>query len=477
MYKSLILLIVFSVFQTAYTKNIDSKNNTPNKTTVPNEEHSPKSQIDSLMKIAYERGLFNGNILVVKDNEVIYQNEFGYTDASKTTKLSPNSLFNIGSIAKEFNAVAIMMLKEQGKLSLDDKLSKFDLGLPKWAETITIAHLLQYTSGLPDINWKTVKNDNDILTDLKNLKKLNFEAGTNYFYNNSNVFLQRRIVEKVSGMSFNEFVKENLLIPTKMNNSIIDANPQTPNFVTGFNNDLVNDKPMDIEFTGWVSTTVNDMQKWITDLHSEKLINKESLVTLSKSYSESSQASLGKGIVENNDVVIHQHHGSSSNYEAFIHYNKTENLMVILMTNNKNFKVQEITKAIENISKGESFEMPKKSIYLVIRQKTYQNVEEGIKMYKDLKKSDFETYNFSDEDELNRLGYQLIEKKQLEDAIKIFQLLISEFPNSANAYDSIGEAYYLNGNTDLALLNYKKSVELNPTNSNAEKMIKKIENK
>lgn len=474
MYKSLLLLVILSFFQPAYTKNLATKSDGD---PILKEEDMYHNQIDSLMKTSYKRDIFNGNILVVKNNEILYQNEFGYTDASKTTKLNPNSVFNIGSIAKEFNAVAIMILKEEGKLSLDDKLSKFDLGLPKWSETVTIRHLLQYTGGLPEVNWKSVKNDSDMLTDLRNLKKLNFEAGTDYFYNNNNVFLQRRIVEKVSGMSFNDFVEKNILTPTQMNNSIIDPNSENPQFVNAFSNEQVNDAPMSIEYTGWVCPTINDMQKWIVSLHSGKLISKESLITLSEAYSKNSQSALGRGLVENNELVLHQHHGSSSNYEAFIHYNKKENLIVILMTNNKNSRLQEITQAVENILKGVNFEIPKKSIYLAIRQKSYENIEEGIKLYNDLKKNNFETYNFADENELNQLGYKLIEKEKLEEAIKIFQLLISEFPNSANPYDSMGEAYYLNGNNDLALFNYKKSLELNPNNSNAEKMIEKIKSK
>jgi len=105
---------------------------------------------------------------------------------------------------------------------------------------------------------------------------------------------------------------------------------------------------------------------------------------------------------------------------------------------------------------GRPFSIPQKSIYLTIRQKCYDNIDDGIEFYKNLKENDPDTYNFSDENELNQLGYKLIEKDQIEDAIKIFELLISEFPKSANAFDSIGEAYYLNGNPDLAIANYKK---------------------
>ncbi len=94
-----------------------------------------------------------------------------------------------------------------------------------------------------------------------------------------------------------------------------------------------------------------------------------------------------------------------------------------------------------------------------------------------MKKQHYSEYNFSNENELNQLGYDLIEKDQIEEAISIFTLLISEFPNSSNAFDSMGEAYYHNKNYNRALNNYKKSLELNPNNSNAKEMLKEIEEK
>lgn len=435
------------------------------------------NQIDTLMEVSYERGLFNGNILVAQSNTIIYQNEFGYSDASRSKKLSKNSIFNIGSIAKEFNAVAIMILKERGSLHLEDKLSKFDLQLPNWSNKVTIKHLLQYSSGLPKVKWNSVKNDKDIYTDIKNIDNLIFEPGSDYLYSNNNIFLQRRIVEKVSGMSFNDFIQENILIPSKMSDAIIDATSKNTQLVTSFNNDLVNDSSGDIEFSGWVFPSISDMFNWVNSLHSGKIISKESLMLLFDSFSKNSESALGKGVFKNNELMIYQHQGSSFNYESLIHYNLKEDVMVILMTNNKNLKLRNIAEAIENITKGNSFKIPQKSVYLSIRQKCYNNVDDGIEYYKQLKKNYPDTYNFSEEGELNRLGYKLIEKNQIEDAIKIFKLLVSEFPNSANPYDSLGEAYYLNGNNSMALQNYNKVLELNPNNTNAKKMIKKIKMK
>ncbi|MEM0517117.1 serine hydrolase [Aequorivita flava] len=432
--------------------------------------------IDSLMSESYNRGVFNGNILVAKNNKIIYQNEFGYSDASKSKALNRNSIFNIGSIGKEFNAVALMILKEKGLLTLDDHISKFELQLPDWSTKVTIRDLLKYTSGLPKINWSHIKNDEDIYADLRNIEHLNFEPGSDYLYSNNNVFIQRRIVEKLSGMSFNDFVQKNILIPSNMLEAVLDATQKNPQLVAAFNNDMVNDRPMDIEFSGWVYPNANDMYYWLSSLHSGKLISKESLMLLFDAYAKDSESALGKGIFENKELLVHEHHGSSFNYESFIHYNVKEGLSIILMTNNKNHKLHEIAESIENISNGRRFSIPQKSIYLTIRQTCYDNINEGIELYKSLKKNDPNTYNFSNENELNQLGYKLIEKHQIEKAIKIFKLYISEFPNLANAYDSMGEAYYLNGNNNLALINYKKSLELNPNNTNAIEMIKKIQN-
>ncbi|MCG2417810.1 serine hydrolase [Aequorivita sp. F47161] len=431
--------------------------------------------IDSLMRVSYDRGIFNGNILVAKNHKIIYQNEFGYSDASKAKALNQNMIFNIGSIGKEFNAVALMILKERGLLNLDDKISKFGLPLPEWSAKVSIKDLLRYTSGLPKINWNHVKNDQDIYADLKQIDHLNFEPGTAYLYSNNNVFLQRRIVEKVSGMGFNDFIQKNILTPSNMTGAVLDATPNNPQLVAAFNNDLVNDKPMDIEFSGWVYPTANDMYHWLSSLHSGKIISEKSLLQLFDSYSKNSEAALGKGVFENKKLLLHEHQGSSFNYESFIHYNATEGISIILMTNNKNFKLREIAESIENILNGNTFSIPQKSIYLTISQKCFNNIDEGIALYKSLKKNHPNTYNFSNENELNKLGYKLIEKNKIEDAVKTFKLNIIEFPNSANAYDSMGEAYFLNGNNELALVNYKKSLQLNPNNTNAIEMIKKIQ--
>ena len=131
-------------------------------------------QIDSLMAIASKRGVFNGTILVDQDGKIIYEKAWGYADASKTKPLTTDMLFDIGSISKEFNGVSIMLLKEQGKIKLDDPVSKFITALPAWAAEVQIKHLINYTSGLPNFTAQSDETDAQLMDSIKNLKSLKF---------------------------------------------------------------------------------------------------------------------------------------------------------------------------------------------------------------------------------------------------------------------------------------------------------------
>lgn len=161
--------------------------------------------LDLLMKSANEIGIFNGNIIISEKGKIIYQNEFGYTDYTKSKKLSSKSTMPIGSIIKEFNSTGILFLVEKGKLNLDDKVSDYLTYLPNWANKIQIKHLLQYTSGLPRIFKNT---PDEYLTELNKVEKLEFEPGTGYIYSNANVFLQQEIIKKITNLSYEEFLRK-----------------------------------------------------------------------------------------------------------------------------------------------------------------------------------------------------------------------------------------------------------------------------
>ena len=116
----------------------------------------------------------------------------------------------------------------------------------------------------------------------------------------------------------------------------------------------------------------------------------------------------------------------------------------------------------------------KQSIFKKLQENNHLSIEERIALYHELKNEHPAEYNFEDEQELNRYGYSLLSEEKVKEAIEIFKLLVSEFPNSANPYDSLGEAYLTDKNEELALLNYEKSVELNPKNTAAINEVTKL---
>ncbi len=442
-------------------------------------QNNRNQHIDSLMKSVANLGIFNGNVLVIEKGKTVYQSSFGYADASKKVKLDADYRFNIGSIAKEFNAVGIMMLKEQGKLNLEDKVSKYFPQLPTWADKISIKNLLQYTSGLPDINWKTIKNDDDIWNDLKKVEKLDFEPNTKYAYNNSNVFLQRRIIEKITGISFQKMVETKLLQPCGMKNSLIDPDLKGDKVAVSFNNNFVEDpRQFSYVMSGWTSVTANDLYKWLRCLHQFKIINQNSTQEILTPFAPSKQVGLGGGSMENGQFKEHFHHGSSFDFESLHSTLPSEGIYILLLTNNKNAKLFEIRDEILHILKKEPFKIPKKSLSKAIDgqlTKNNRNAEAMINIYQDLKVKSPNDYDFENESELNALGYSFMNNKLLDDAIKIFEFNVKLFPNSGNAFDSLGEAYYKKGDKMNALNNYKKAFSLDPANKGAKEFIDKLE--
>ncbi|WP_295767913.1 serine hydrolase [uncultured Mucilaginibacter sp.] len=461
-YIATIFLILFSV-------NAFSQKNVKN--TYPAHQHGNATiLIDSLMAKSYGRGLFNGNVLVVKNKKIIYQKSFGFTDGTKKNALNNKSIFNIGSIAKEFNAVAIMMLVERHRISLDDTISKFNFGLPKWAEKVTIRHLINYASGIPRIDLLVPKNDDEAWKILRDNDTLLFQPGKNYKYDNSNVFLQRRIIEKVTGISYKEFVTKNIIKPLKMTNSVFDPKSGFKNRTSCY--DMDNAQCPEMQFiSGWLWVDINDLYKWIEAMNTNKLISKQSFQTLLENpYAINEGGSLGR-YIEKED--LQRHNGVSYKFESIFLNDFKNNVIIILLSNNFN-RVWDLGYTIHNLILGNNYEIPKKSIYQALRKESISDVNTAINSYYSLKKNSKEDYMFENPSELNRLGYELLRLGKINASVTVFKLATEEFPKNANIFDSLGEAYFTDKQYALALNSYKKALSLDANSENAKNMIEKI---
>jgi len=318
--------------------------------------------IDSYMQEKAQKGKFNGNVLVVKNGETLYEKSFGFSDGSKSTKLTNQFRFDLGSIYKEFPAVAIMQLQEKGLLNADDTIDKYLKDLPNWSSQITIKNLLQYTGGLPKVAWDKYFGKGEIVTDQKlkndllNLTALEFKPGSDYLYTNYSPILLGQIVASITKQPFPDYVKKHLFLPYGLNSALM------PSEIPHLNKEFIA-IPFDENFkedrykatiSGVIfSFTARDIVQWITHLHTFKIIKKESVQFLSEKadFWGNVQAPLGNVTWKNDYIKEHWHHGEAGNYECVVKrfYDGKDVLIIIVQANRKQKNVIDMADDIKDI--------------------------------------------------------------------------------------------------------------------------------
>jgi CubicO group peptidase (beta-lactamase class C family) len=440
-------------------------------------QHTQPERIDSLMRAANDRGVFNGTILVTQNGQIIYEKAWGYANADKNKLLTTNMLFDIGSISKEFNGVSILLLKEQGKLRLEDPVSKYIPGLPEWADKVQLKYLLNYTSGLPNFTAQSDETDEQLLNYLKGLKALGFEPGTAYTYAHANVYLQKRIIEKVSGLSYAAFADQYIFKPCGMKHSIMDAALDRSDVAKAFDNDFKPTPYIQLT-TGFPRLTSADLYKFITRLEAFKIISQESFNQLAANF-PGGESSLGTTGFKDGKLQWHRHQGSNSNYEALIYTDHVQGVSMVMETNNQNFKVDAIKTAILHILKDEPFTVPKKSVYLDIRDKVLSNFEQGLAFYREIKAYGQDKYDFSFEaGDLISTGKYLQRRNRYDDAVRIYALAAPLCVRSADAsyaYELTAECYLKKADKIQAKIWYEKALATDAGNKNAKGMLSTLQ--
>lgn len=323
-----------------------------------------KAQIDLLLKKKHQEGKLNGNVLVVKNGKVIYEKSFGYANGSKTTPLTTNDKFGIGSIYKEFPAVAIMQLYEKKQLKLADKISQYIPDLPDWGGKISIKNLLQYTSGLPRVSWRALFSsgksitEQDLFAHIQSVKKLRFEPGSDYLYTNFSPLLLMKVIESISNITFDQYLTKYILKPFNLSGIVLkDHYPYQDKLLMAmpFNSSFVEDKYKLSAKSLLFAASAQGLHQWFRKLSHFEVISESSLRYLAKKYKPAAkfQAPLGKVIFDNKGKEIeHAHHGSNGNHECLVRYFKPIDLSIVVLTNQKHRNVHRISQEIYEIVKG-----------------------------------------------------------------------------------------------------------------------------
>ena len=229
--------------------------------------------------------------------------------------------------------MSLMKQIDNGVISSDSKLSHIISNLPSWADSISMLHLVNNASGLPQLSFKTVKNEEDLFTNLRNTQKLDAQPGSVYLYNHNIPILIKRIIEVTSGQTMKGFIQNNFLDFLKMNETIFDPSASHPNLAISFNSSFQNDTPYN-PFEGWVYTTTDDLMKWLVATHDGSLVNESSyqLLTENQFFSDRLSGLGEKGTTKNGHTIYHW--GGYFNYLSLTYVNFEKELFIVLLSNN-----------------------------------------------------------------------------------------------------------------------------------------------
>ena len=327
-----------------------------------------EKQLDALLAKHFKPTEPGCEVLVAKKGQIIYKKAFGSADLELNVPVSADMVFNLASITKQFTAVAILQLVEQGKIRLQDSLQKFIPDFPSNRQTITIEHLLTHTSGIPDymqINYPNLYMERWDFTPKQLIDSfehypLEFEPGTKYSYSNSGYYLLGYIIGKVSQKTYPSYVQDNILTPLALHQTYFDsAGIIIPNRVKGYWKGNTGYKNADfwsptIAYSaGGLLSNTEDLFKWFKGLSSYKILKKE---TLEKAFTpfklkNGSQINYGYGwyIENSSNVRSIEHGGKMSGFTSNEIYYPQQDVFIAVLFNCENAPKDEISKSISEI--------------------------------------------------------------------------------------------------------------------------------
>jgi CubicO group peptidase (beta-lactamase class C family) len=407
--------------------------------------------------------LFSGQAIISHKGKVIYSKQFGLSNSQTQKAIDKNTLFNIGSLNKQFTAEMIHQLVNEHKLAYSDKLNQYLHLFPdSLGDKITIQHLLDMKSGLGDYlnnpGFKVIENTDFQLNDLLKLiqkEPLLFEPGTRKYYSNSGYAVLGGIIEKITGKSFEANLIERIALPLGLKNMYytkaekekqlnrasgteIDMEGGKKNF-----DDISNSSP-----AGGIYTDGADLLKFTEAKMNSKLPS-------GKHY--------GTGMFA----------GGTPLWNSVIYFDETHEFSFVVMANTGNI-ADKIARRLKSILSNEPvtpLELPDNmNLYRLIQEKGTGYIKDHIETLAKESNLPF------DDRFLNYIGYQFLNANKIDLAIQLFQINVELFPKIANVYDSLAEGYLKKGDKQKALVNYKSELAISPTNANAKKMILDLEN-
>lgn len=444
------------------------------------------------------------SIAVIDDYKIAWARGFGVTEPGGSTPVTPRTLFQAGSISKPVAAAGALWLVEHGKLFLDEDVNK---KLKTWkvpdneftkTEKVTLRRLMSHSAGLTVHGFPgyAVGESIPTLVQVFNGEKpantdpvrVEFVPGTAMRYSGGGVTIEQQLMIDVTGKPFPQFMRETVLSKIGMADSTYEQpipSIHAPLTATGTRMDGV---PISGKWhiypemaAAGLWTTPVDLAKFAVEIALSKhnkanhVLSEKMTREMLASQVKGESVGLGFFLGDQEDPDQFGHNGADEGFQALLMMFADSGKGIALMGNSDAFlqMAPYVMNAVARQYAWKNPPAPRSAGDILVLIQKIKGTQAAIEQYERLKQGMIEGYK-TDDNALNQLGYNLLSEKKTDDAIRVFQLNVKEYPQHWNCYDSLGDAYMNAGQREFAIESYAKSVELNPQNQNGVEALKKL---
>jgi CubicO group peptidase (beta-lactamase class C family) len=441
------------------------------------------------------------SVAVVSGNQIVLAKGYGISNIDRNINFDEHTVGRLASATKFLTCLAVLVETQKGIINLNDPLKEYISDVSEEWKDIPLWSLMNLTSGIPGTEKTPFDNMTEDeqrriserdLFEMINKLPLDYKPGEKWAYRQTGYMIVAMIISGRTGKSWQEIIKEAVLQPAGMTNTgHNDATIYPPDLVPKnyvFNNDgrFVNSPfffPLVLSTGAGYNTSASDMAKLFVAINQHKVLSPEliSAQEFNKEYmyplGEGQYYSIASELKTFGPYLTIGHSGGPD--LANIRYSPDKRIGVAVLANRNTTGIcEELTNRIlKRMLLDSAFSVQKRSVGFAIRRIAEKSSYEQLLGFYDSAKTSKKYYFMDEEKDLTNAAYELLFQNKLNSALNIFKLIVKNHPDSANAYDSLGEAYLKIGNKELALQNYQKSVSINPNNDNAKKIIEFLQNK
>jgi CubicO group peptidase (beta-lactamase class C family) len=473
-----------------------SKSSGPLNTKVKTEQIIARleERLPQLMKVADVPGM---SVALLRDGEIVWHRGFGVKNAKTGEPVTDSTVFEAASLSKPVFAYAVLKLVDAGKFNLDKPLSQYlpgnyEVGDDPRLKQITARHVLSHTPGFP--NWRPRGG----------ALKIHFTPGERFSYSGEGFVYLSKVIEHVTGERLNDFMKRTVFEPLGMTSSSYawqesyDTQKTFRHNSIGEPIDVNRMEPGVVNAAASLHTTAKDFGRFVSAVLKGTGLKKETLKQMltPQSNVRASGASsinnpeakivpdvawgLGWGLQTTADGLSFWHWGDNGDSKAYIVAFPVQKAGVVFFANSSN-GLSFVREIVDEATGGnhpalawinyETYNSPRRKL---LKEILARGAEAALRDYREWRKGRA-SEELIGEGPINSLGYQLLYPlKRVKDAIEVFKMNVEDYPDSFNVYDSLGEAHAVNGDRELAIKNYERSIKLNPKNTGGIEALKKL---